>query len=327
MTSKDIKNPGEIIRTKYKILDQFDGETWVKTNKFEKYLLDKYNISLKEYYNLVMYGTKDSPKCKCGNELPFRGLGRLYPKVCSNSCPCKRDFTIISKDSSKFIKSKINIELEGVKYTIYNPGEITRTSRVTVLDQLSGRIVRGANRFLKPYLLDNYSLTLDEYYNLIIYLDKDKIHKCSYCEKELKIKSIVLGYGEYCNESCSAKGVYINKEYKGLGNGVLSTLKASKNSFITKHKGMKGYLYIASIDNFSKVKIGVTTSLKRRSSFDYNIYGEYNSIKPILYDDVSVISELEYKIKVKFINSSVIGTESYDWNLLHDIIKYIKEII
>lgn len=326
--SYEVHSYGTLVKVKHKILDQLNGVTLVKMNEFPRYLELTYGMDLETYYNLITRGVPNPPLCKCGNPLPFRGLYRLYPKVCSNECSYKHSFTVVSGHPDKFIHTEGMIKFHGEDHIIYNPGELTRTSRVTILDQLSGdSIVKGCNRLLDPYLKERYGITVKEYYNLCVYGDSNYVHMCSHCKLvPTEFRSVVVGYNKYCCTECQSLGFYENKSYKGIGSSINSTLLAAKNSFITKHKGENGYLYLATLVDYDLVKVGVTTNLVRRSKYSLNSYGEYKSIKPIIYGPVEYISDLEYRIKLEFHERSKLGSECFDWSCLHDLIEFIESI-
>lgn len=64
-------------------------EIWVSSTKFSKYLKSKYEITVQEYYNLVVFNDinhKEFCQNNCGREVRFISLSRGYGKYCSLSC-------------------------------------------------------------------------------------------------------------------------------------------------------------------------------------------------------------------------------------------------
>lgn len=60
----------------------------VSSRKFESYIKDKYRISLRRYYNIVvMYDVNYQPHCPvCGKPVKFNRLTRGYFETCSDHC-------------------------------------------------------------------------------------------------------------------------------------------------------------------------------------------------------------------------------------------------
>jgi hypothetical protein len=62
-----IKSPGKILRKdKNHYVDQLSEDSLIFSRQLNNYLHDKYNLTIKEYYNLIMYGDKDY-KVLCKN--------------------------------------------------------------------------------------------------------------------------------------------------------------------------------------------------------------------------------------------------------------------
>lgn len=88
-----IKHSGSIItsgsgsNTKY--LDQLsDDDIWIGAYRIRKYLMDKYGLSPKDYYNLVVYGDINHIEyCSvCGKPTAFDRLSAGYRTSCSRGC-------------------------------------------------------------------------------------------------------------------------------------------------------------------------------------------------------------------------------------------------
>lgn len=78
--------------SKQMYLDQLSGSVKVHSSYFKEYILSEYNLTEKEYYNIVIYGDINYKRlCKnCGRELPFLGLNlnpdRSYRYYCNAKC-------------------------------------------------------------------------------------------------------------------------------------------------------------------------------------------------------------------------------------------------
>lgn len=89
------RDKGQLVTRPYKshsiqYLDQLsDTEVWICSGVFNRYLMNNYGITSKEYYNLVIYGDKGyCPPCSnpnCKNKRSFISLSRGYHKTCGKS--------------------------------------------------------------------------------------------------------------------------------------------------------------------------------------------------------------------------------------------------
>jgi hypothetical protein len=84
---------------------------------------------------------------------------------------------------------------------------ITRINKFKIIDELSPtkcHISITPRKKLVKYLLDNYSLTEMEYYNQVVFGNKDLIPKCKWCNGNLTFKSLGRGYGgDLCSPRCT----------------------------------------------------------------------------------------------------------------------------
>lgn len=74
----------------FKLQIEGDYKEFVKKSQLKSYVKSKYGLTLKEYYNLVMYGHVDnSPKCcnpKCDEECGWDEHHLRYSEYCSKFC-------------------------------------------------------------------------------------------------------------------------------------------------------------------------------------------------------------------------------------------------
>lgn len=89
------RSPGSILyddpRTKKKIIDQLSDEPIeIFRTKISKYLMNTYGITLREYYNIIMYDDISYNNiCKtngCNKYTEFVNLSEGYREHCCNSC-------------------------------------------------------------------------------------------------------------------------------------------------------------------------------------------------------------------------------------------------
>lgn len=96
MELKCIYKPGELVYEDGFYFDQLSGtekdyynwDYWFHANQAIKYLKNKYGITTKQYYNIVMYGDINyQATCeKCGGPVEFYKLSRGYSQYCCASC-------------------------------------------------------------------------------------------------------------------------------------------------------------------------------------------------------------------------------------------------
>lgn len=68
---------------------------WVSCTLFSKYLKSTYDLTLQEYYNIVVFGDINyQPICRvCGENLYFYNLTKGYQEFCSQNCRAKHYMT------------------------------------------------------------------------------------------------------------------------------------------------------------------------------------------------------------------------------------------
>lgn len=316
-------------------MDQINGEIIRRSNIVE-FINNKYGLTEEEYYNLVVNGNKDyRPKCPCGNNLKFYGISKGYvTKYCSNKCSniFKTIPKVIGEVKNEY--TSINISTHKGDFNIINPGNIIRINRMSILDQLSGLIIESNDRNFSNYIKNRYSLDIEEYYNLVVNLDINHKEYCKECSKVLKFKSLGDPYGEFCNDSCRSKFIANTDKMKDINRNKINRsihsidgkLLSSKNRFISKNKGRKSILYIAYINGYSYVKIGVTvSSLDKRMNYYKNSIS-YDTIHKLHEGTSDIIADMEYKIKCNFKDFMELGTESFNCNRLKEILKFVKSL-
>lgn len=358
-------NPGSILRFNLaKVVDQLSDEgTLVKVKELDSYLKDKYNLTVEEYYNLVVNGDKDyRPKCPCGAILRFnRGnFNNPYKQYCSTQCGNKYripevliDNEYLSKlsdlDKDYISKNRLTVTIGSTVYNIYGYGKYIHPDYDTqsnwYFDQLSG--VGVYERGFKSYLKDTYNLTEQEYYNLVVFGDKDYETLCRYCGKPTTFLNFRYGYHAYCNTSHQALhqrslGVHpfqnddlISQNREKLINGThnMNSLKViskrCKSEFVNrcnKFNHTLAQLYLATYKDSSDVfKVGITTrtTLDRMNNGKCRNKGTYKSIHLIKEGSPELISSMEMDIKLKY-SEKVFSTEDIRYEHLSEVLNLIR---
>lgn len=86
----------------------------------------------------------------------------------------------------------------------HSPGKIIKLKTNYYQDQLSEDFKGMGGKSRSRYLMDTYGLTVEEYYCLVVYGDKDYRPKCSCykCNNRTKFGGLAFGYYKYCSQSC-----------------------------------------------------------------------------------------------------------------------------
>lgn len=238
----------------------------------------------------------------------------------------------------------------------HNPGEIISKGEkkdLMYLDQLDKDInYIGCYKFPK-YVRTKYNISLEEYYNLVVFNDINKEHICrnKNCNNKLKFRSLLgPAYKECCSRKCN--GEYVSNILKLEGRLFMNSPKfrelsinkikelfndgthpfrsvevharSRKTDFINKsvkHGRTLAYLYWSSCKDESIFKIGVTCDIENYNGL-MDLHG-YTSINKLKEGDISYIADLEYKIKLHFNKR----TEYYKIEEFDIVINYIKSII
>lgn len=117
----------------------------------------------------------------------------------------------------------------------HNPGYIVRDVRgfnkIYYLDQLCPELVWKYYSSFSEYIRRKYGLNQQEYYNLVVYGDKDKSPICPICGiRPIKFKNINLGYSYYHNcgdKNCKSETYSISNR-----NIQLKRLESGEHHFI-----------------------------------------------------------------------------------------------
>lgn len=358
-----IISPGRIVKiNKHIIMDQLSGET-MKRKEFDNHIFNKYGLTLEEYYNLVVNGDKNyRPKCPCGNNLRFNSgnISNPYKVYCSTQCGNKYREPDILIDNNIFDKldnntrdfllyNRTEVNINGKLYNIFGYGKYVHPDFNKLpnwyIDQIKG--IGVYERGFKKYLLSEYNLSEEDYYNIITSGNKENNHKCTYCGKESKFISPNKGYLKYCNTRCQSNHQadlnshpFQNKELIEYNRERLlnrshpmlnkeSTILKSKNSFISrcmKFNHSSANIYLAVYKNDKRVfKIGITTDevRTRLSNSKCRNFGEILSIHLLRSGDPITIAELESIIKLNY-SIKVHSTEDIDYKNLREVLKLIK---
>lgn len=215
------------------------------------------------------------------------------------------------------------------------------------LDQIDGITWLHSNS-LRSYLRDKYSLNPQEYYNLIMYGNISSCPKCFRCGEDCEFIKFSHGYKSRC-PSCSIechnhkdkvyeKGTKSYKESEAskirVKNGthnfqtqsresrLLAQLNSAKNTFISLAKSrnkMKAFMYIGLYPDNS-IKIGITmVSIYRRSKAS-----GLKSVHLVLADTPENVADLEFKLKMNFMDKSLSKSEVFNFSDLRSIVNFIK---
>lgn len=99
-------------------LDQIDNSTIIHNLKnFLEYLIDKYNLSEREYYNLVVHNdigyNHVCENNECSNLTEFLGLNLGYKRFCSNKCGMSSRGDLSKNFKSYYDRLNETIEIRG----------------------------------------------------------------------------------------------------------------------------------------------------------------------------------------------------------------------
>lgn len=197
-------------------------------------------------------------------------------------------------------------------------------------------------RQLESILSDKYGLTLEEYYNIIVYGDKDYIHECMNpeCRKKLEFLGLHRGYKGTCNRECanrlhSYRMVDITKTgvYKGTSSFIkynsLESTRALRSNEAKRAKDDKssrsfGSEWVSRFTNYSNImsrysadsdrylylvnfknyiKVGSTVSILRR----FRDLGNDPDFSPIIVikGKVEEIARYEMNVLREFIEHTI----------------------
>jgi hypothetical protein len=227
------------------------------------------------------------------------------------------------------------------RFTFINKeGEVLKLNNTRYVDQLdnSSNPWSGSRNKLIKRLKDEYGLTELQYVNLVMRGDENSYKICENPECE-NILNEYLPYktrmNKTCNSSCKFSKIQKDLSSKGLHGAQLETsklrdnsviYKASKGKILTYGPNRSGVLYLTHYKD--KIKFGVTTDInKRKQSFmEKGSTGFYENIHIIKRDKLSVLSEVEYDIKMTIDPLKITGnSEMIQWSQLKQLINIIKK--
>ena len=115
----------------------------------------------------------------------------------------------------------------------------------------------------------------------------------------------------------------------------LNTILATKLNFLANFRDKRNYsiarLYIAyTSDLFDEIKIGVTTmDLRSRANYIRDDSLPYKSIHLLYQGDITKVAELEYLIKLEFVDRRARNNsyEVFNSNLLKEILGYTRKLL
>lgn len=236
-------------------------------------------------------------------------------------------------------------------------GSIVRPTSQSYLDQIDGVTVVSSKK-IKDYLFNKYELSVEEYYNLVVYGNINHITKCENpkCTNKSGFISLSSGYQKYCCRKCcdsyppliksnkipwsderrlrqsknnrkiqldKVKNKTHNFLKQSIEHKLNAQLQSARFTFIKRAKIRnidKSYLYLGIDDSLNKIKIGITFVGIERRKYDLNLF----SIHTILIGTPELVSEIEYEVKRKFMNVSSNDHEKFDFNQLKEVINFIK---
>lgn len=283
-------------------LDQlYDKEYWVSKNKFPKYLLEWYNLTPQEYYDIVVYDNVQ-PKCLCGCGLSskFISLSKGYQDFHdkSHSASYNRDSVVEYYDSLEY-KDIDSIEIKVLKYQ----GELIYRGDyryIEYLDQLSEDTIYVSNKHFSNYLKNTYGISIKTYYDLVVIGNKNHKEVCPVCGEELNLVSLISGYQIFCSPSC--KITSLNNKLSEE-RSIYFKNRIGYLNFTSKGNG-EAYFYVGKVLNSNIFKFGITRLPERRFK-DLNIYSGV-IFKGSSYD----VARIEYELKVIY-NSEYLNREVF----------------
>lgn len=321
--TKDIANingynvisAGKIVQiTNYKIYDQLDTSlnSYLILNRFsniKEQLKLKYNLTEEQYYNLIVNGDKDFiPTCQCGRKLEFRGVINGYHKLCS-SCMGRN---VPFEDETKLVNG----------YLIHYPGIIAKASHNKFINQLNLKVYSNSNEMMKDISRD-FGLTEEQYYNLVVYGDKDAVHICSRegCNNKIPYRGFYEGFRHTCSTECTNLMRWSLSGEEGYSFYSLDP-KLIYQSYSSLNKGKISNLYLTDVaDDPDFIKIGITINMKGRAEAE-----NYVNYKIMYTDEAEKVARLEYLVKVKFKKYAGKGkysTESFPREMKSEIENFI----
>lgn len=183
---------------------------------------------------------------------------------------------------------------------------------------------------MRKYLKAWYGLTLEEYYCLVVYGDKDFRPTCPIegCDKILQFWNLSLGFKKTCCNNHAHLLQWQNEEYqsrmsKMCGEVIQGTHPlTARNMFVNRYKDKLDCNFYLGITEDNKIKIGITSGdIYERFGASWRFDSHLRSIHQIYCSSAINVADLEMLIKHNFNQIS----EYFEFDKLHEIINIIKE--
>lgn len=283
------------------IIDKLDpnlpslGRFWMRR------IRDKYDLSPEEYLTIVMYEGDESriPMCEfsgCANHKKFIKV-KSKEVLWSTGC-CERHSRTVAQTKNfykRFGEDPAGLTKIGISKGVYSTEEHKELMRDLALKQVK----EGKH----PWAGENGTE-----------LNKRRATEGTnfFYTEESRLKSSIRGREKMKNGT-----------HQFLDKSVM--IKADRSIFLNKGSiDDECYLYIATYYNRPDIiKIGVTVDPEYRINFHHMT--PYESLEVLVTSGRRIIAELEYEVKMKFMNHSVEGNESFPVSMRDDILNFIIE--
>lgn len=280
-------NPGEIKMIGRKYVVQIKGDESLKyASELPKYLQEVYNLSLPEYYSLVVFGNEDSKQnCLwCGKPTELRHkLYMGYKIYCNYSCKTSHSNTENNPTKSEEVRRKIS---EAQSKRLY---------------ELSAK---GLNVFQDKEFIKKNAIRSSERMKSIVSKGE---HIWQQDSEKLKL-----------SERTRNRNLSLAK----IGENNFQKASTNLNSLITRYKALgveNLHLYLIYWGD-SKAKIGVTCNLQKRQN-ELRRDGALGSIHSVSFGNTIDILKLELKIKSKYCEGK---GELFDFSSIKEVLRDIK---
>ena len=187
------------------------------------------------------------------------------------------------------------------------------------LDQLAeaSNIWISFNKF-GSYLLDTYGITIQEYYNIVVFDDINHIELCHNpnCNNQVDFIGLFTGYRWNCSNSCTSiqncKDEIIQESFVNSRKRLPDlSIKLDYNRFVNQGNPTDAAYFYISYDknNYEYIKFGITYKLYRR-------YKELNcSHIRVLKSTRLIVAELEKTLKLWVLQEIYSNNyaDTYEW--------------
>lgn len=160
--------------------------------------------------------------------------------------------------------------------------------------------IKGS-RGISHYFLNTYGLTLPQVWNIVTGYEKDKVHHCQVCGKELRFQRLSRGFGKTCDSrSCKTKLIMTNDLIRSARCNSLNSVRSQALGRCTQFRNQglpcdECTLYYATASDH--IKFGITSKeLSDRDSWNHS---QYSSINPIITGTRDRISLIESEVKIR----------------------------